>query len=45
MDHAFILNFVLYSKALDQAGRAAFEAGQVRDDCWGGTQARVVASR
>ena len=45
MDHAFILNFVLYSKALDQAGRAEFEAGQVRDDCWPGTQKRVLAAR
>lgn len=45
MDHAFILNFVLYNKALDQAGRAEFEAGQVRDDCWPGTQKRVLAAR
>jgi hypothetical protein len=45
MDHAFVLNFVLYSKTLDQAGRAAFEAGQLADDCWGGTQKRVLAQR
>lgn len=45
MDHAFILNFVLYNKALDQAGRAEFETGQVRDDCWPGTQKRVLAAR
>ena len=45
MDHAFVLNFVLYSKNLDQAGRAAFEAGQVRDTCWSGTQKRIVATR
>lgn len=44
MDHAFILNFVLYSKALDKAGRAEFETGQVKDDCWSGTQKRVVAA-
>ncbi len=42
MDHAFVLNFVLYSKALDKAGRAEFEAGQVRDECWGGTQKRML---
>ncbi|MDP1646450.1 MAG: hypothetical protein Q8L71_13325 [Thiobacillus sp.] len=45
MDHAFILNFVLYNKNLDQAGRAEFEIGQVKDDCWSGTQKRVLASR
>jgi len=45
MDHAFILNFVLYSKDLDRAGRAEFETGQVKDDCWSGTQKRVLAAR
>jgi hypothetical protein len=44
MDHAFILNFVLYSKDLEQAGRAEFETGQVKDDCWSGTQKRVLAA-
>jgi len=45
MDHAFILNFVLYSKEIDKAGRAEFETGQVKDDCWSGTQKRVLAAR
>lgn len=45
MDHAFILNFVLHNKALDEAGRADFEIGQVKDDCWSGTQKRVLAQR
>ena len=45
MDHAFILNFVLYNKDLDRAGRAEFEAGQIRDTCWSGTQKRIVATR
>jgi hypothetical protein len=45
MDHAFILNFVLYSKDVDKAGRERFEAGQIRDDCWSGTQKRVLAAR
>jgi len=45
MDHAFILNFVLYNKDLDRAGRAEFETGQVKDDCWSGTQKRVLATR
>ena len=44
MDHAFILNFVLYNKAMDKAGRTEFEIGQVKDDCWSGTQKRVIAS-
>lgn len=45
MDHAFILNFVLYSRDLDRAGRAEFETGQVKDECWSGTQKRVLAAR
>ena len=45
MDHAFILDFVLYNKKLDQAGRAEFETGQVKDECWSGTQKRIVAAR
>ena len=45
MDHAFILNFVLYSEELDKAGRAEFTAGQIKNDCWPGTQQRVVAQR
>ena len=44
MDHAFGLNFVLYNKQLDQAGRADFAAGKIADDCWGGTQTRVAAA-
>jgi len=45
MDHAFVLDFVLYNKKLDQAGRAEFETGQVKDECWSGTQKRIVANR
>ncbi|MFP5504643.1 MAG: hypothetical protein ACLGH6_00435 [Gammaproteobacteria bacterium] len=45
MDHAFVLNFVLYNREIDKAGRAAFVDGQVRDDCWPGTQRRVLAAR
>lgn len=45
MDHAFGLNFVLYNKKLDQAGRADFIAGKIPNDCWEGTQARVAATR
>lgn len=45
MDHAFGLNFVLYNKKLDRAGRADFIAGKIANDCWEGTQARVAATR
>ena len=45
MDHAFILNFVLYNKEVDKAGRAEFETGQIQDACWPGTQKRVLAAR
>jgi hypothetical protein len=45
MDHALILNFVLYNKDLDKAGRAEFESGQIKDECWSGTQKRVLAAR
>lgn len=45
MDHAFVLNFVLYNRELDKAGRAAFADGQISDDCWPGTQRRVLAAR
>jgi len=45
MDHAFILNFVLSNEEVDKAGRGEFETGQVRDDCWPGTQKRVLAAR
>lgn len=45
MDHAFILNFVLANKDVDRAGRTEFETGQIRDDCWSGTQKRVLAAR
>jgi hypothetical protein len=42
-DRAFLLNFTLYNKALDNAGREAFRAGQTPEDCWSGTQQHVVA--
>lgn len=45
MDHAFGLNFVLYNKKLDQAGRADFAAVKIANECWEGTQTRVAAAR
>jgi len=45
MDHVFVLNFTLYNKNLAKAGKGEFLAGQVTEDCWSGTQKRVVAMR
>lgn len=42
MDRVFMLNFVLESKAHAKAGEAEFMAGQIRQDCWAGSQARVA---
>ena len=44
MDHAFVLNFILYNKAIAKAGEAGFVKGQIKEDCWGGTQKRVAAA-
>jgi hypothetical protein len=44
MDHAFVLNFILHNKELAEAGEAEFLTGQIKEDCWGGTQKRVLAS-
>ncbi len=41
-DRAFLLNFTLYSKSLDKAGRDAFLIGQTPEDCWVGTQQHVI---
>jgi hypothetical protein len=43
MDRAFVLNFVLENKDLAEQGEAAFAAGQIKEDCWSGTQKRVLA--
>ena len=43
MDRAFVLNFVLENKHLAKQGEQAFAAGQIKDDCWSGTQKRVLA--
>jgi hypothetical protein len=45
MDHVFVLNFILYNKDVAKAGEAEFLVGQVPEDCWSGTQKRVVAMR
>lgn len=43
MDRAFVLNFVLENQDLADQGKAEFAAGQLREDCWTGTQKRVLA--
>ena len=45
MDRAFVLNFILENRALAKQGEAAFAAGQLAEDCWTGTQKRVLAMR
>ena len=43
MDRVFVLNFVLENKDLAKQGEDAFAAGQIKEDCWPGTQKRVLA--
>ena len=44
LDHFFVLNFVLYNKEIAERDGAGFEkTGSVAQDCWTGTQQRVVA--
>ncbi|MGE0012128.1 MAG: hypothetical protein AB7S62_07835 [Azoarcus sp.] len=43
MDRAFVVNFVLYNKEISERARDEFtKTGQVQQDCWTGTQQRVV---
>ena len=42
MDRVFLLNFILESPAQEKAGKAEFEAGQIKQDCWVGSQPRVA---
>ncbi|MCK9984643.1 MAG: hypothetical protein AzoDbin1_01115 [Azoarcus sp.] len=45
MDRVFVLNFVLYNKEIAERDGPAFQkAGTVQEDCWGGTQKRVVVA-
>lgn len=43
MDRVFVLNFVLENEDLAKQGREEFLTGQIRQDCWPGTQTRVAA--
>ena len=46
LDRVFGLNFTLYNKAIaDKDGPAFVQTGQVKEDCWVGTQPRAYASR
>jgi hypothetical protein len=43
MDRAFVVNFVLYNKDIAERAREEFlKTGQVQQDCWTGTQQRMV---
>ena len=42
MDRVFVLNFILESRAQAEAGEAEFAVGQIREDCWPGSQSRVA---
>lgn len=42
MDRVFVLNFILESRAQAEAGEGEFAAGQLRQDCWVGSQPRVA---
>lgn len=42
MDRVFVLNFILESPDQEKAGAAEFEAGQIKQDCWAGSQPRVA---
>lgn len=45
MDRAFVLNFVLYNKDIAERDGAAFSTtGKVEEDCWPGTQKRVLSA-
>lgn len=43
MDRAFVLNFVLENKDLAAQGKDGFATGNIQEDCWSGTQKRVLA--
>jgi hypothetical protein len=46
LDRVFGLNFTLYNKAIaEKDGPAFVQTGQVKEDCWVGTQARAYATR
>lgn len=45
MDRVFVLHFVLYNEEIAERDGPAFEtSGAVQEDCWGGTQQRVVVA-
>lgn len=44
MDHVFVLNFILSNKHLAEQGEADFLAGKVNEDCWPGTQTRLITA-
>lgn len=46
LDRVFGLNFTLYNKSIaEKDGEAFLKTGQIKEDCWPGTQPRAFASR
>lgn len=46
LDRAFVLNFVLYNKSIaEREGPGFRKTGEIKEDCWPGTQRRVVAQK
>lgn len=46
VDRVFLLDFILYNKDIAERDGPAFaETGKVAEDCWPGTQQRVLATR
>ena len=45
LDRVFLLTFTLYNKEIaERDGPAFLKTGQVNEDCWSGTQQRLVAA-
>lgn len=45
MDRVFVLNFTLYNKEIaERDGPTFMKTGTTAEDCWGGTQKRVIAT-
>ncbi|MBT0963705.1 hypothetical protein [Denitromonas iodatirespirans] len=45
IDRSFVVNFVLYNKAIDEAGKADYlKTGKTAEDCWTGTQQRKLVA-
>ncbi|MBI4756867.1 MAG: hypothetical protein HY778_15905 [Betaproteobacteria bacterium] len=46
IDRSFVVNFVLYNEQVAEGAKAEFmKAGRVQEDCWVGTQRRMVMAQ